>query len=69
MWFSEMQEKEKKKKKKKRKRSTRMMMRTRMSLTILITRPRTTMMTANLTPSSDPPKGGSRKLTGRVTRK
>ena len=29
--------------------------------------PKTTMMTAKLTQSSDPPKGSSRKLTGRVT--
>ena len=63
-WFSVMQKKEKKKKKK---RSTRMM--TRMTMMIRTTHPKTTTMTAKLTPSSDPPKGSSRKLTGKVTLK
>ena len=46
-----------------------MMTRTRMTMTMLITHPKTTIMTAKLTPSSDPPKGSSRKLTGRMTHK
>ena len=53
--------------KEKEKRSARMMTRTRMIMMICTTRPETTTMTAKLTPSSDPPKGSSRKLTGRVT--
>ena len=46
-----------------------MMTRMMMTMTIHTTHPRTTAMTAKLTPSSDPPKGSSRKLTGRETHK
>ena len=60
--FSEMQRKERK-----RKGSTKMM--ARMRMTIHNTHPRTTMMTAKLTPSSIPSKGSSRKLTRRATHK
>ena len=40
-----------------------------MRMMIHTTHPKTTTMTAKLTLSSDPPKGSSRKLTGRVTHK
>ena len=60
---------EKGKEEERRKRSTRMMTRMRMMMMICTTHHRTTTMRAKLTPSSNPPKGSSRKLTGRVTHK
>ena len=58
----------KEERKRKRKRSTGMMM-MMMMMMIHITHPRTTMMTARLTPSSGPPDGTSGKLMRRATRK
>ena len=54
-------------KEKEKEKETGMMM--MMMMTIHITRPRTTMMTAKLTPSSGPPEGSSRKVTRRATHK
>ena len=68
--FRELQRRERRKKRK-RKRSTGMMMMMTMMRMMMthITRPKTTMMTARLTPSSGPPEGSSGKLMRRVTRK